>query len=58
MEIRFSGKGDVIRCGEVDDRDVDGRPVHQAAEDEHAVQILQESIAYANQRWGRATFDT
>src|SRR6266480_445112 len=35
---------------------VDGRPVHQAAEDEHAVQILRERIAYAKQRWGCTLF--
>jgi len=35
---------------------LDGRPVHQAAEDEHAVQILRERIAYAKQRWGCTLF--
>ena len=35
---------------------VDGRPVHQAAEDEHAMQILRERIAYAKQRWGCTLF--
>jgi hypothetical protein len=35
---------------------VDGWPVHQAAEDEHAVQILRERIAYAKQRWGCTLF--
>ena len=35
---------------------VDGKPVHQAAEDEHAVQILRERIAYAKQRWGCTLF--
>ncbi len=35
---------------------VDGKPVHQAAEDENAVQILQERIAYAKQRWGCTLF--
>jgi hypothetical protein len=35
---------------------VDGRPVHQAAEDEHATQILRERIAYAKQRWGCTLF--
>jgi hypothetical protein len=35
---------------------VDGRPVHQDAEDEHAVQILRERIAYAKQRWGCTLF--
>jgi hypothetical protein len=35
---------------------VDGRPVHQDAADEHAVQILRERIAYAKQRWGCTLF--
>src|SRR6266516_6394030 len=35
---------------------VDGKPVHQAAEDENAVQILRERIAYAKQRWGCTLF--
>ena len=35
---------------------VNGWPVHQAAEDEHAVQILRERIAYAKQRWGCTLF--
>jgi hypothetical protein len=35
---------------------VDGKPVHQAVEDEHAVQILRERIAYAKQRWGCTLF--
>ena len=35
---------------------VDGRPGHLAAEDEHAVQILRERIAYAKQRWGCTLF--
>jgi hypothetical protein len=35
---------------------VDGKPIHQAAEDEHAVQILRERIAYAKQRWGCTLF--
>jgi len=35
---------------------VDGQPVHQAAEDEHAAQILRERIAYAKQRWGCTLF--
>jgi hypothetical protein len=35
---------------------VDGRPVHQAAEDEHAARILRERIAYAKQRWGCTLF--
>jgi len=35
---------------------IDGKPVHQAAEDEHAAQILRERIAYAKQRWGCTLF--
>jgi len=35
---------------------VDGKPVHQAADDEHAAQILRERIAYAKQRWGCTLF--
>jgi hypothetical protein len=35
---------------------VDGKPVHQAADNEHAVQILRERIAYAKQRWGCTLF--
>jgi hypothetical protein len=35
---------------------VDGKPVHQAVEDEKAVQILRERIAYAKQRWGCTLF--
>ena len=35
---------------------VDGKPVHQAADDEHAVQILREKVAYAKQRWGCTLF--
>jgi hypothetical protein len=35
---------------------IDGKPVHQAAEDENAVQILRERIAYAKQRWGCTLF--
>jgi hypothetical protein len=35
---------------------VDGKPVHQAAEDEHAVQILRERIDYAKRRWGCTLF--
>ncbi len=34
----------------------DGKPVHQAADDEHAVRILQEKIAYAKERWGCTLF--
>jgi hypothetical protein len=35
---------------------VDGKPVHQAADDEQATQILRERIAYAKQRWGCTLF--
>jgi len=35
---------------------VDGKPVHQAAEDETAAQILRERIAYAKRRWGCTLF--
>ncbi len=35
---------------------VDGKPVHQAADDEQAAQILRERIAYAKQRWGCTLF--
>ena len=35
---------------------VDGRPAHQAADDEQAAQILRERIAYAKQRWGCTLF--
>ena len=34
----------------------EGRPTHQAAEDEHAAQILRERITYAKQRWGCTLF--
>jgi hypothetical protein len=35
---------------------VDGKPVHQAADDEQAVQILRKKIAYASERWGCTLF--
>jgi hypothetical protein len=35
---------------------VDGKPVHHAAEDEHAAEILRERIAYAKRRWGCKLF--
>jgi hypothetical protein len=35
---------------------VDGKPVHQAADDKHTTQILREKIAYAKQRWGCTLF--
>jgi len=35
---------------------IDGKPVHQAADDEQALEILQKKIAYAKQRWGCTLF--
>jgi hypothetical protein len=35
---------------------VDRKPMHLAAEDEYAAQILRERIAYAKQRWGCTLF--
>ena len=35
---------------------VDGKPVHKAAEDETAFQILRDRIAYSKQRWGCTLF--
>jgi hypothetical protein len=35
---------------------VDGKPVHQAADDDQAVQILREKVAYAKQRWDCTLF--
>jgi hypothetical protein len=35
---------------------IDGKPVHQASDDEQAVRILQKKIAYAKQRWGCTLF--
>jgi len=35
---------------------VDGKPIHQAAVDETAAQILRERVAYAKQRWGCTLF--
>ncbi len=35
---------------------VDGKPVQQAVDNEHAAQILKEKIAYAKQRWGCTLF--
>ena len=35
---------------------VDGKPVHQAADDEQAFRILRDKIAYAKQRWGCTLF--
>src|SRR5207244_228743 len=35
---------------------IDGKPVHRAADDENAVRILREKVAYAKQRWGCTLF--
>ena len=35
---------------------IDGKPVHQAADDEQALQILREKVAYAKKRWGCTLF--
>jgi hypothetical protein len=35
---------------------VDGKPLHQDTDDESALQILRERIAYAKQRWGCTLF--
>jgi hypothetical protein len=35
---------------------IDGKPVHQAADDQQAVRILRDKIAYAKQRWGCTLF--
>ena len=35
---------------------VNGKPMQQAVDDEHAAQILKEKIAYAKQRWGCTLF--
>jgi hypothetical protein len=35
---------------------IDGKPVHQAADDEQAVRILRQKIAYAKKRWGCTLF--
>ena len=35
---------------------LDGEPVHKAAEDQNAFQILRDRIAYAKQRWGCTLF--
>jgi hypothetical protein len=35
---------------------LDGKPAHQAAEDENAAQILRDRIAYAKRRWGCTLF--
>jgi hypothetical protein len=35
---------------------VDGRPIHQDTDDDHATEVLRERIAYAKQRWGCTLF--
>ena len=35
---------------------IDGKPVHQAANDDQAIRILREKIAYAKRRWGCTLF--
>jgi len=35
---------------------IDGKPVHQATDDEQATQLLREKISYAKQRWGCTLF--
>jgi hypothetical protein len=35
---------------------IDNKPVHQAADDEHAAEVLKERIAYAKKRWGCTLF--
>ncbi len=35
---------------------IEGRPVHQATDDEEAVRVLRDNIAYAKQRWGCTLF--
>jgi hypothetical protein len=35
---------------------IDGKPVHQAADDEQATRILRDKVAYAKQRWGCTLF--
>ena len=35
---------------------IDGKPMHQAADDEQAARILRDKIAYAKQRWGCTLF--
>ena len=35
---------------------IDGKPVHQASDDEQAVEILRKKIAYAKERWGCTLF--
>jgi hypothetical protein len=35
---------------------IDGKPVHQDTDDDHATEVLLERIAYAKQRWGCTLF--
>ncbi len=35
---------------------IDGKPVHQDTDDDHATEVLRERIAYAKQRWGCTLF--
>ena len=35
---------------------IDGKPVHQDADDDHAAEVLLERIGYAKQRWGCTLF--
>ena len=35
---------------------IDGKPVQQAADNEHAAQVLKDKIGYAKQRWGCTLF--
>ncbi|PYK04888.1 MAG: hypothetical protein DME66_08400 [Verrucomicrobia bacterium] len=35
---------------------VDGKPVHDAADDHHAAQVLKDKLAYAKKRWGCTLF--
>jgi hypothetical protein len=35
---------------------INGKPVHQAADDDQATRILREKVAYAKQRWGCTLF--
>ncbi|PYI46625.1 MAG: hypothetical protein DMF11_08225 [Verrucomicrobia bacterium] len=35
---------------------IEGRPVHQDTDDDHATEVIRERIAYAKQRWGCTLF--
>jgi hypothetical protein len=37
-------------------RMVNGKPVHDAADDQHAAQVLKDKLAYAKKRWGCTLF--